>query len=129
MAIKKMDKATPAAAPAAAAPAGPVMLELCNVDRYVWRGVLYTKGVIYSATPAEAEQFLRHEEEGNPVFRRYVKKAERPKVDEIPTVVIPQPKTASATTGTIGPSKIEIGTPEEIADLGLPVEDGPVTEV
>jgi hypothetical protein len=106
-----------------------VLLELTNVERYVWRGVLYTKGVIYSATPDEAERFLTHEEEGKTYFKRYTKKAERPKVDEIPTVDLPTPKTVSATTGTVTPTKIEIGSPEELADLNLPAEDGPVTDV
>ena len=128
MAIKKAEKAVPAAAPAAPPPA-PVMLELTNVERYVWGGVLYTKGIIYSTTAAEAERFLAHEEDGRNVFKRYVKKSERPKVDEIPTVALPVAKAVAPVASKTGEGKIEIGTAEEIADLGLPPEDGPVTEV
>jgi hypothetical protein len=50
-------------------------------------------------------------------------------VDQIPTVAIPQPKTTPVSGATVSPGKIELATPEEEKELGLPAEDGPVTEV
>lgn len=115
-------------------PSDKVLIELCGADRLSYEGVVYTKeqdgrAHAYEYDAATAQKLLDLDVEGKRMFRRHVPKPVAKTTSAGVRVSAPpkpeaKPAPAKATDPAApAPTRVDLTTPEEEAELGLPPQE------